>query len=198
MIDDDDKENAAPSNLVDGEDAISPTKKPSRFRNSNKRTSARLKGLPSLFDLQLELSTVEEAKNYFTLKNVFRERSSCGSCNENSLTVMEKYRTREGKECKDKNQRYFRCSLCKSNVSRFEECILDKDVVRHDLNKFLLLCILVISSCINQLIVVLTGMNGRTVARCRNIITQCIIYDFESDAKNQKIGGMGVEVEVAR
>ena len=53
------------------------------------------------------------------------------------------------------------------------------------------------AGAINNFIRVLTGLNARTVARIRNIIMQCIIYDFENDNEcGQMIGGVGVNVQV--
>jgi hypothetical protein len=101
------------------------------------------------------------------------------------------------REERTRNDKFYRCEQCSNYFSQFEPSVLDKDVMKQDLQKFLWIALFIMAGAINNFIQLLTGINDRTVSRIRNIIMQCIIYDFENDAEyGQQIGGVGVEVQV--
>ena len=97
---------------------------------------------------------------------------------------------------KERPYRYFQCVECGSYYSQFEESILDRDVIKTDLNKFLLVCILVMATCIDTVITSITGLHHRTIAKYRWVITQAIIWDLQNQGEENMIGGDGDEIEV--
>jgi hypothetical protein len=141
-----------------------------------------------------ECSSHENAKKYFVEKKVLSERSKCEK--EMCQCTLVRCVFEEGSPSKNKPDRYYRCEDCGVYYSEFKESILDRDVIKTDLNKFLLVCILIMATCIDTLITSITGLHHRTIAKYRWLITQAIIWDLQSQGEENMIGGDGEEIEV--
>ena len=176
-----DKENCSPNKRSS----------PNRWEKTNKRTLERRKGLISLFDVQEEINNPEKAEEYFFRKNVLKERAVV-------LVYVrgEELIKRESRSGTPPTAKYFYCDQCRDYFTRFEDSFLLGGMIRSNyLGKFIAVCVLVMAGCTNEIIKILVDVHARTVARFRNIIVQCIIFDFKNEG-DFMIGGEGVEVEV--
>ena len=172
-----------------------------RWTDTNRRRLEKKNSIPSLFSPEFKeaISSDEAARHYFIGKDVFTQRTICSHdfClgELSKRTVFGDITSPPKKTVNDK--RVFRCLECKEYCNEYESSVLDRDIIHGDLNKFLLLALLVIAGAINSLIQIVTGLHHNTVKSYRNIIMQCIIYDFENDNEcGQMIGGVGVNVQV--
>ena len=120
-----------------------------RWTATNKRRSEKKKSIPSIFSTEFQeaISSEEAAKHYFVGKDVFVSRTICPSdvC-VGDLVKMQRTPLGNLACCSDTRtkDKFFRCLQCNKYCSEYEPCVLDRDIILGDLNKFLFVALLVI------------------------------------------------------